>query len=316
MTWNIKTGDCVQLMAQLDANSVDAIVTDPPYGLGFMGKKWDRLPPGADWAEQCLRVLKPGGHVVAFGGSRTVHRLACALEDAGFEIRDSILWLYWSGFPKSMSVDVEGFEGYGTALKPAHEPAVLARKAIDDTVRATVKAWGTGALNVDACRIKDGDQSWPGPRDTHSPSGRFPANVYYCPKPSRKERDKGCAHLKGKQGHEATDRKAGSKGLNNPRAGAGRTAANVKNFHPTVKPVRLMSWLCNLVGGQRGSLILDPFCGSGTTGVAAVAQGFDFLGFELSAEYAEIAACRIVDVMPLIDTHDKEFAGRKGQVEQ
>jgi hypothetical protein len=151
----IHHGDCLELMRAMPDNSVDAIVTDPPYGLGFMGKEWDDLPPGEEWARECLRVLKPGGHMLAFGGTRTWHRLACAVEDAGFEVRDSIAWLYGSGFPKSLNLVDEGGErtGWGTALKPAFEPVVVARKPLAGTVAANVLQHGTGALNVDACRI-------------------------------------------------------------------------------------------------------------------------------------------------------------------
>lgn len=165
----IVTADCVQAMAAMEACSVDAIVCDPPYGLGFMGKAWDDLPPGVPWAAECLRVLKPGGHLLAFGGTRTSHRLVCAIEDAGFEIRDSLCWLYGSGFPKSHDVskaidkmdasterrrrDLTQWQGWGTALKPAHEPIVMARKPLIGTVAANVLAHGTGGLNVDGCRI-------------------------------------------------------------------------------------------------------------------------------------------------------------------
>lgn len=199
-------GDCLEVMRSLPDASVDAIVTDPPYGLGFMGKAWDALPPGLEWAEQCLRVLKPGGHVLAFGGSRTWHRLAVAIEDAGFEIRDSIAWLYGSGFPKSLNVGkaiesgtgrpedirrlamgddyapsgrgrvnydngagsamngngssidlsdtAQQWQGWGTALKPAFEPIVVGRKPLVGTVAANVLAHGTGALNIDGCRVE------------------------------------------------------------------------------------------------------------------------------------------------------------------
>lgn len=204
-------GDCIDVMRELPAESVDAVCTDPPYGLGFMGKAWDDLPPGVEWARECLRVLKPGGHLLAFGGSRTWHRLAVAVEDAGFEIRDSIAWLYGSGFPKSLDVskaidkaagaerevvghvdpavgggrstaksadgwarpwmedeearaktreitgpatdDAKAWQGWGTALKPAFEPIVMGRKPLAGTVAANVLAHGTGALNIDACRI-------------------------------------------------------------------------------------------------------------------------------------------------------------------
>jgi hypothetical protein len=209
-------GDCLDVLAGMDAASVDAVVTDPPYGLGFMGKAWDGLPPGREWAEACMRVLKPGGHLLAFGGTRTWHRLAAAVEDAGFEIRDSIAWLYGSGFPKSLDVSkaidkaagaerevvgrrqtptgsggilsaraqadhgyrppgrefepssevdltapatpaAQQWEGWGTALKPAFEPIVVARKPLIGTVAANVLTHGTGALNIDSCRVKRSD---------------------------------------------------------------------------------------------------------------------------------------------------------------
>ena len=232
-------GDCLEVMASLPAESVDAICTDPPYGLGFMGKKWDDLPPGLDFAVEAMRVLKPGGHLLAFGGTRTWHRLAVAIEDAGFEIRDSIAWLYGSGFPKSLDVskvidkaagveftarpaegvgfmradgrdgynvtknrldragettpDAERWQGWGTALKPAFEPIIVARKPLTGTVAANVLEHGTGALNIDACRIgttggrtvhtrsagKDRDRwegnEWTG--EVTDNGGRWPANV-------------------------------------------------------------------------------------------------------------------------------------------
>jgi len=147
MSATIHHGDCIEVMRTLPDNSVDSIVTDPPYGLGFMGQKWDALPPGEEWARECLRVLKPGGHLLAFGGSRTWHRLAVAVEDAGFEIRDSIAWLYGSGFPK-----------HRAALKPAFEPVVMARKPFKGSLTANEAIHGTGALDIDGCRIATGDK--------------------------------------------------------------------------------------------------------------------------------------------------------------
>ena len=369
-------GDCLDVLAAMEPESVDAIVCDPPYGLGFMGKQWDALPPGEDWARLCFRVLKPGGHLVAFGGTRTVHRLTTAIEDGGFEIRDTVSWLYWSGFPKSLDVskaidraagaerevvgtkkgkrgadgsghegsmpgkatgvkqvecdvqitapateDARTWQGFGTALKPSAEPAVLARKPFKGTVAGCVLEHGTGALNIDGCRYAYGDEAWPGPQGdnlnggTYSsaaqklartsqvpgngigefvdPGGRWPANIYAHPKASRSEREAGCERLPGRTGAEATDRTEGSAGMDNPRAGAGRTAERVKNHHPTVKPIGVMRWLVKLTGGQRGSVILDPFMGSGTTGCAAVLEGFEFIGIEREPEYMDICEARI-----------------------
>ena len=160
-TTKVIHGDCIETMNAMPPESVDAIVTDPPYGLGFMGKKWDDLPPSQEWAEACYRVLKPGGHIAAFGGTRTWHRLAVAIEDAGFEMRDSLAWLYGSGFPKSHNVGkstaTDEWGGWGTALKPAFEPIVLARKPFKGTVAGNVLTHGTGAINIDACRIESGE---------------------------------------------------------------------------------------------------------------------------------------------------------------
>lgn len=152
MTFELHQGDCLDVLRGMADNSVDSIVTDPPYGLLFMGKHWDHGVPGVDFWSEMLRVLKPGGHLLSFGGSRTYHRMASAVEDAGFEIRDQIMWVYGSGFPKSHN----GAWG-GTALKPAHEPIVMARKPLVGTVEANWLAFGTGALNVDGCRVNPGE---------------------------------------------------------------------------------------------------------------------------------------------------------------
>jgi len=359
--------------------SVDAVLCDPPYGLGFMGKAWDALPPGLEWAREVFRVLKPGAHVVAFGGTRTVHRLTCALEDAGFEIRDAIHYNYASGFPKSLDVskaldraagaerEVVGtritgaispngrgdgcavptygsghtvipitapateaakrWAGYGTALKPAIEPAILARAPFSGTVADCVEKWGTAALNIDGCRFAYGDPCWPfgddfetaraknpgrvdlvtsavygagRPQQRIDTAGRWPANIYHCPKPSIAEREAGCAGLVQRGAGELTDRTDGSAGLDSPRAGAGRTSNGRGNHHPTVKPLRLFRWLARLVGGQPGSVILDPFGGSGTTLLACEFEGFNCITIEREAEYMPIIAARFTHGMRIL----------------
>ena len=378
MSATIHLGDCREIIATLDDNSIDAIVTDPPYELGFMGKKWDNTGIAYDvqlWT-QCLRVLKPGGHLLAFGGTRTYHRMTCAIEDAGFEIRDSIHWLYGSGFPKSHDVskaidkaagatrkvvgkyvgpdgkprwggnsfsvaappDGRGetditapatdaaleWQGWGTALKPAHEPIVMARKPLIGTVAANVLEHGTGALNIDGARIGRvaGDVSIAGKRtatfgtqETQSGGdgsggwkqnneGRWPANVitdgsidtewvryFYCAKPSRAERDAGLGELPTSTGGESTGRIDGTARLNSPRAGAGRTGGS-KNTHPTVKPLALMRYLVRLVTPPGGT-VLEPFAGSGTTLAAAILEGFNAIGCELTADYLPIIEGRI-----------------------
>lgn len=524
--WRVLVGDCVEAMAAMEPASVDAIVTDPPYGLEFMGKEWDRLdtglpqenvwkgrrgkggsnigtddtkpasrhhvtlgagkkhafhrctvcgkrqfsgspcacpepewvieyPDGAPsssirmqrwheaWAREALRVLKPGGHLLAFGGTRTSHRLVCAIEDAGFEIRDTIAWMYGSGFPKSLDVskaidkaagaerevigmgaalceylargeacpghgdangrygetvhaattapatpDAEQWQGWGTALKPSHEPIVVARKPLDGTVAATVLRHGTGAINVDGCRVgrADGDRTDYGLEngaaagigyhglDGRTPydasAGRWPANVVFDEEAARlldeqtgtltthpgtmrsdsggggygslPNRPVGTALSAGDSGGasrffyvakaSSAERNAGLDGFeeqrravatygsmrvqvcnvcgrrgNGPRGGAachddwawheqtddGRGGGGpVRNSHPTVKPIALMRWLVRLVTPPGGT-VLDPFAGSGTTGCAAVLEGFNFVGIEREAEYVVIAKARI-----------------------
>lgn len=272
-------GDCLEIMKMLPNNSVDSIVTDPPYGLGFMGKAWDALPPGLEWAAECLRVLKPGGHLLAFGGTRTWHRLALSIEEAGFEIRDSIAWMYGSGFPK-----------HRAALKPAFEPIVMARKPFKGSLTANEAVHGTGALNIDGCRI-DGT-----PRTTHkvgnirtrnggatmnegfrvgaypNASGRWPANV-------------------------AMD-ESQAEALEESRyfyvAKAHRSERPVVNgiAHATVKPLALMRWLVRLVT-PAGGTVLEPFAGSGTTVEACILEGFHCIAIEREAEYLPLIQARI-----------------------
>lgn len=283
------TADCLKLLPTLDSASFDACVTDPPYELGFMGKAWDRSGVAHDAAtwRHVLRVLKPGAHLLAFGGSRTYHRLVCALEDAGFEIRDCIMWLYGEGYPKSKQLG----EGLGTGIKPAHEPIVLARRPLDhETVTKTHEAWGTCALRIDECRVS---------AEVEASCGRWPANVvldaaaaaaldeqagrpvsrfFYCPKASARERDAGLEDLPTVATHLM-------QGLN---AADPRRA----NHHPSVKPIALMRYLCRLVT-PTGGRVLDPFTGSGSTGVAAALEQLEFVGIEQDPGYARIAAARI-----------------------
>lgn len=386
MSQVVLEGNCLDVLKDVPDNSMDSIVTDPPYGLSFMGKKWDYDVPSKEIWIECLRVLKPGGHLLAFGGTRTYHRLVVNIEDAGFEIRDQIQWLYGSGFPKSQDVskaidkqagaerevighedtrskfdgcergDTRGkqsdklkqaprdlrpitvpttpeakqWQGWGTALKPANEPICVARKPLEKglTVAQNVQKWGTGAINIDESRIEGepvpcqvsstgsgfntfDSSDYPGKR-VYQSSGRWPANIildeeaansldeqsgleasrfFYVAKASKSERNAGLEGM-------PKQILATSTGQTRPgrpaRLGADPHAVQepVANHHPTVKPVKLMEYLIRLVTPKDGA-VLDPFMGSGSTGVAAKRLGFSFLGIEMSKEYAEIATKRI-----------------------
>jgi DNA modification methylase len=375
-------GDCLERLRELPDCSVDACVTDPPYGLSFMGKKWDYDVPTVDvWAE-VLRVLKPGGHLLAFAGTRTQHRMAVRIEDAGFEIRDMIAWVYGSGFPKSLDVskaidkaagaerevvgpgrwnhvkgsnethadclirpggqhsvtapataEAQQWAGWGTALKPALEPITVARKPLlESTVAANVLEHGTGALNVDGCRVgtnknvpasiskkapancygkyaEAGETSGVGGHDPNQ--GRWPANLIH----DGSDEVVGFFPAARSSGGGGVDRNAhdtcvysGGWGLHNNSAGqyydsgsaarffycakASKADREQGNNHPTVKPTELMRYLCRLVTPP-GGVVLDPFMGSGSTGKAALLEGFGFIGIEREAEYLEIARGRI-----------------------
>jgi len=295
--------------------SVDAVVTDPPYGLSFMGKRWDYDVPSVEIWEQCLRVLKPGGYLLAFAGTRTQHRMAVRIEDAGFEIRDMIAWMYGSGFPKSHNLQGDR-QGWGTALKPAMEPITMARKPFKGTVADNVQAYGTGAINVDGCRIGDEEiiqhrpDGWRGfsklqdgtahDYTESSTIGRWPANVlhdgcedvlrgmgeaarfFYTPKADKADRDDGCEMME----------EMPTRCMENPDT-RGRPIPTKSNIHPTVKPTDLMRYLCRMVTPP-GGMVLDPFTGSGSTGRGAVLEGFRFIGCEMDADYIEIAKARIL----------------------
>ena len=152
---NVIHGDCLEEMRKMESNSISAIVTDPPYGLHFMGKEWDADLPDHDIWKEALRIAKPGSFLLSFGGTRTYHRLTCAIEDAGWEIRDCLMWLYGNGFPKSHNHF--GVEGYGTALKPAYEPIIMAMKKCDGTFKQNAEKWGQSGINIDGCRIPTED---------------------------------------------------------------------------------------------------------------------------------------------------------------
>lgn len=277
-------------MQSMADNSIDLVLTDPPYGLKFMGKKWDYdVPPTHVWYE-CLRVLKPGGHVIAFSGSRTYHRMACRIEDAGFEIRDMLAWLYGSGFPKSK-----------TQLKPAIEPMVLARKPLIGTIRNNVEQYGVGQLNIDECRTeKAGSQGRYPTNVLHDGSeevvGEFPYTKSGSTLTHHKfsESENNC--MSGK--NYARSPKQDHIGDSGPAsrffycAKASKRDRGEGNNHATVKPIALMEYLVKLASSE-GQTILDPFMGSGTTGIACQNLNRNFIGIEMNEEYFEIAKSRI-----------------------
>lgn len=415
-----------EALKELPDNSVDSVVTDPPYGLSFMNKKWDYDVPSVEFWKEVYRVLKPGGHILSFGGTRTYHRLVVNIEDAGFEIRDQIQWIYGSGFPKSLNIGkaidkIEGnereivgdnpnnrptsmkgvdtnipsgwkiyecdkitkgsseYEGWGTGLKPANEPIVLARKPLSEkSIAENVLRWRTGGLNIDGCRI--GYEAGSHPKDLYGESymksghgkanndlqnisgkersgvyvndtGRFPANVILeciCDEVIKGEKaerttkktninnkeanwfrnaggdkedrwsfnDKGDIHTNPDCPCYIMDEQSGGTSRFFYRAKVSKKERNLgldgfdenevvrqglageknnpihKNNHPTVKPINLLTYLCRLITPPNG-VVLDPFMGSGSTGIAALLEGFDFIGMELEKDYYEIAEQRI-----------------------
>jgi len=472
MTYQILHGNNLDILPTLADNSIDSIVTDPPYELGFMGKKWDSsgIAYSVELWQQCLRVLKPGGHLLSFGGTRTYHRVAVAIEDAGFELRDSIAWLYGSGFPKSLDVskaidkasgaerevvglkpdwvkfrlpeiervkngeastmnqrnqnlspefyktqasagynnpeqgaqitapstpEAQQWQGWGTALKPAFEPVIVARKPIEGTVANNVLKWGTGGLNIDGSRIGTevmGGGTMPNLRDVGAMSkeatgidklsfgqnprpatrleqaqytGRWPANIildpytaelldeqsgqvrsnhnktndnsgfgdsyvggsltrpvsgpmysdsggasrfFYVAKASKRDRNEGLEDL---DAQRHSDRElADGVGGDNPR---NRTNQAKQNFHPTVKPTSLMEYLIKLVTPPNGT-VLDPFTGSGSTGKAAILQGFDFIGIEMTEEYLPIIEGRLKHAEAIVAERIKETSDKQSEV--
>jgi site-specific DNA-methyltransferase (adenine-specific) len=282
-----------------------------------------------EWAVEALRVAKPGAHILVFGGTRTYHRMTCAIEDAGWEIRDCVMWVYGSGFPKSHNLKDE-WQGWGTALKPAWEPIIVARKPLIGTVAENVLKHGTGAMNIDGCRVgteqvtintfDDGMKPF-GNGAGHAYSsktvtGRFPANLIHDGSEEVMRlfpdtgKSTGGRTIKRKGGGNVGSGKASEAAWSNDDPGfgdsgsAGRFFYTAKanksdrgkdNIHPTVKPTDLMRYLCRLVTPPNG-IVLDPFMGSGSTGKAALLEGFRFVGIELSEEYANIARKRLDEI--------------------
>ena len=461
----ILCGDSLEVLKDFEDNYFDSVVTDPPYGISFMSKSWDYDVPEVELWKEVYRVLKPGGHILSFAGSRTYHRMAVNIEDAGFEIRDMLGWLYGSGFPKShnigkavdkingrfynntfkeycnkkrinkkysfndinklMGVAVTGggfassilgdkskntlptkqnykklknildlddrfddlinkaeaerkvvgkydsdmgglggerlgsksgditipkteqakqYEGWGTALKPAHEPIVMARKPFNTSVAENVLTHGTGGINIDDCRVENTGKSTKRPIGKSAyqkgggivnggkvgtkkvknefagghDGGRFPANIihdgseevlevfeessrfFYCAKASKAERNMGLDELSTKQttgggGLTAPKDKDGNYISDSAAGKYGSVKAPNKNYHPTVKPIKLMEYLVRLVTPKEG-IVLEPFAGSGTTLIACKQQGFNYIGIEKEQEYCDIAEARLKSV--------------------
>lgn len=339
--------DSREVLKSRPDNSVDSCVCDPPYALtsitkrfansprsgatentenpygrtgrGFMGQRWDNGSTAfaVEFWTEVLRVLKPGGHVVAFSGTRTYHRMACAIEDAGFEVRDQIGWTFGSGFPKSHNAG----DGWGTALKPAWEPIMLARKALVGTVAANVLEHGTGAINIDGCRVESerptgwggkaaGGDTWNETNnglgkdgEARPVDGRWPANIIHdgseeviaaFPETSSGQLLPHHAKTGGSNigTFEIRDRTGDAGTFGGDAGSAARFFYTAKadaddrlgSKHPTVKPVDLMQWLVRLVT-PKGGLVLDPFAGTGTTGEAAFREGMRAVLIEREEEY-------------------------------
>lgn len=376
-TQQIIHDDCLNAMKQMDDNSIDFITTDPPYGLNFMSKKWDSETPKIEIWKECLRICKPGAMIAVFGGSRTHHRLMCSIEDAGFEIRDVIMWLTGQGFPKSMdiskAIDKESgcerkivgrksdprydydytksrgfnyndptstlgrgdpgiiteancslakiFSGYGTSLKPNYEPIILAMKPCDGTFANNAKKWGVAGINIDECRIETREDAksmercnTPGSGSFHK--GRWPANLILdeeaaemldqsTPFTVSKSNER---HNKRLPSNSWSDRYKPNIGYGHDDSGGAsrffycakaspsdrnKGLEDFKNTHPTVKPISLMKYILKLLAPPGNPICLDPFMGSGTTGIACKELNINFIGIEKELEYFEIAKKRI-----------------------
>lgn len=296
----IINGHCLEEMLKMEPNSIDFIVTDPPYGLHFMGKHWDKELPAVDVWEEAFRICKPGSMIAAFGGSRTHHHLMIALEKADFEIRDVIMWLFGSGLPKSHN-HFE-FPGYGTGLKPAYEPIILAMKPLDGTFKQNAEKWGVGGINIEASRIETNDywnrkalaitKSIYGKRKAldrfSNPMGRWPANIILDEETAQAVNEQS-GELK--RHIEFRDSRGASRFFYCSKASSKERGKG--NNHLTVKPLSLMKYIITLLAPPGDPLLLDPFAGSGSTLVAAKELGIRFIGIEKEKEYCEIANARI-----------------------
>jgi site-specific DNA-methyltransferase (adenine-specific) len=393
--YELKLGDNAKTLKQYPDNHFDSIVTDPPYGIEFMGKDWDKHTGAVETWNECFRVLKPGGHILAFSASRTYHHLATNIESVGFEIRDQIMWIYGSGFPKSHNIgkavdkklgnkrkfvgqnqDIikkqakdlregkrkildsfkagepnrnNGFktvsaditkgntewEGWGTALKPAHEPIVMARKPLSEkTIVDNVLKHGTGGINIDECRVGTDEKLSIGSnnrknanvnfgmkndkkKQKQNEQGRFPANIIHDGSEEVLEGFPETGKSAGGRSYQNTNKMyeggwdGGEGSKIDPGFGDSGSAARFfycakvskkernigqstdgKNNHPTVKPVALMKYLITLIT-PKGGKVLDPFNGSGSTGMACVELGYEYTGCELDPDYIEISKARI-----------------------
>lgn len=392
--FRLYTGDCRDVLAAMPEASMDTVICDPPYGLRFMGKGWDHGVPGEEFWEALMRVAKPGAMLLAFGGTRTFHRLACAIEDAGWEMRDCLMWLYGTGFPKSHNIskaidkklgatrpvvgtgragagslerkrrvelgyrknltdvnpnnypitasatdEAVQWDGYGTAFKPGWEPIILAMKPVDGTFANNALEHGVAGRNIDGARVPlDGEMPPTGSGNgsanskfsqvqnsggnggnTTPENGRWPANVVLDEEAAAMLDEqsgvlKSGARKRGQKRHSEktqgiygsgwagdgtdaypTDVPASAGGASRffYCAKASKKERGDYNNHPTVKPVALMRWLCRLTATPTGGIVLDPFMGSGSTGIAALAEGRMFVGVDLEPDYARIAKRRI-----------------------
>jgi site-specific DNA-methyltransferase (adenine-specific) len=343
MADQILCGDSLEIVKQFPADSFDTIITDPPYGLGFMGKDWDRGIPGVVFWKEFLRVCKPGAFTLVFGGTRTFHRLTCAIEDAGWEIRDCMMWLYGSGFPKSLDISkaiqkVNGvqpekiepasgvgfmkpdsgdwhvtknkltmpkpegsaqlWDGWGTALKPAWEPIIVAMKPLDGTFAANAEKYGVAGLWIDGGRIETTEVL---SAEYGQPSG---SGCYNWNEEKKKTERTGKTNTKGRwPANLILDEEAGAM-LGQPSrffyaAKASKKERGEGCNHPTVKPLALMEYLCKLTKTPTGGIVFDPFAGSGTTGVACLRAKRQFVLIEKEEQYCEIARQRIAYERPI-----------------